>query len=295
MKTLLLITILILPVSPATADEMKQPARFGHEAVLPVASLFLPGLGQAANGAWPEAFGFLGAAMGGLAIASAGESSSSDDRFPRDPNEQQYSVGLSIYSTAAFMSAFDSFGRSLPKLREGGHYDFLTDHTRTRDAFAAPFKFHFLKRKTTWIPLLIPIGLATAYAIEQSDKELLPFEFHDLAYSTAISYGAGVGEEGAFRGWLQPWFHAMAGERSWISNPLQGVLFAAAHYPAVEVPVAQLIAGLYWGWLTERNGWDIQESIFQHMWYDAILISASLAFDDGEDARISLSLPTIRF
>jgi len=310
-KHALFVWVLVLAVfagaargQDAHADTIEAPqgeitgfGRFGHEFLLPFGSAILvPGLGQWVNGATGDGFAFLGAALAGAVIAVRYEGySNSDDRLPRTWEEQAQWFGVQLVGSAGFLSGYDSFKLSLPKLKVGGHYEFIDTPTPTSKALAAPFKFGFLKNKRSWIVLTLPVAIVAAVAIDQGDVETLPFKAHDAAFAAGISYGAGVTEEAFFRGYLFPVFHELSHERSWVSNPLQALLFGLAHVGQVEVPIFQTVAGLYWGWVVQKDDWDFQETVFQHFWWDAILITGALLLDDGGDTRISIRLPTIRF
>jgi membrane protease YdiL (CAAX protease family) len=279
-----------------TRSEITGLGRFGHEWLLPFGSVLVPGLGQWANGAVGDGFAFFGAAFVGALIAAYNEDASlTGDSFPRTRSAQVRELGLQLAGDAGLLSGYDSFKLSLPKLQVGGHYEFIEKPTPTSKAFAAPFRFGFLKNKRTWIVLTIPVAIVAAVAIDQRGVETLPFKPHDAVYAAGVSYGAGVTEEAFFRGYLFPVFHELSHERAWVSNPVQALLFGLAHAGQVEVPVFQTIAGLYWGWVVQKNDWDFQETIFQHFWWDAILITGALLLDDGGDTRLSLALPTIRF
>lgn len=293
----------LLPPRVFAQGSVEPPPSFGrklgHELLLPAASLVLPGVGQWVNGAAGPGFAFLGAAILGLGIAGSqfDGGGGSGDRLPRQKDEQVEELGLALAGSSALLSAYDSFQRSLPKISGGGRYAFLGDPTPTRRTFIGPVRFDFLKNKRTWIFLTIPIAIVTAVAIDESSREIdyLPFRGHDALYAAGISYGAGVTEEALFRGYLYPWFHQMSGERFGVSNSAQALLFGLAHLPAVDVPIVQTLGGFYWGWVARKNGWNIEETIFQHFWWDMILITGALLLDDDGDTRVALQFPTVRF
>jgi membrane protease YdiL (CAAX protease family) len=263
---------------------------------MPVGSVLVPGLGQWFNGAAAEGFAFLGASLGGALVAVRyRDATLESNQLPRSREAQKRWLGLQLSGDAGLLSGYDSFKLSLPKLKAGGHYDFIDEATRTSKTLLAPFRFGFLKNKGTWIVLTIPVAIVAAAAIDQRDADTVPFAWHDAVWAGGVSYGAGVTEEAFFRGYLLPVFHELSHERSWVSNPLQALLFGLVHAGDVDVPIVQAVAGLYWGWVVQKNRWDIQETIFQHFWWDAILITGALLLDDGDGTRISVGLPAIRF
>ena len=303
--TLLVLVVLARPATPddgaARVDqrEVKAPSagtRLVHEFLLPFGSVIIPGLGQWSNGATEEGFLFFGAALAGVAIGASGETEEVDiDDLPRDKDTQFAQLGLQLTFAAGLLSGYDSFRRSLPRLSAGGRYEFLKNPTPVSKTLAAPVKFHYLKKKTTWIFLSIPIAIVVAVAIDERDNKHLPFEWHDAVYAAGSSYGAGVSEEAFFRGYLYPWFNESFGERTWIANTAQALLFGLAHLPNVEVPWTQALGGFYWGWLVQRSDWDFQEPIFQHFWWNTILFTGALLLDDGGDTTLSIVLPPLKF
>jgi membrane protease YdiL (CAAX protease family) len=150
-----------------------------------------------------------------------------------------------------------------------------------------------VQRWTTWADLAYT-GLVTGLILSGRTGDA-PLHGHDLAFATALSLNAGVGEEAFFRAWLLPLLHQNTGERFWLSNSLQAALFGLVHVPQAG-ELAVVIAGwaLYEGWLTRRNEWSVRESIFHHFWYDVAVVVASFLADETEP-RIQLTLPTIRF
>jgi membrane protease YdiL (CAAX protease family) len=121
-----------------------------------------------------------------------------------------------------------------------------------------------------------------------------PLTVSDVFFTGAISYGAGVGEEAVFRGFLLPELRQALGSDFW-SNAVTAVGFAAAHLGSVDRPIAQLALGYYWGDLTQRNNWEIAESIFIHTWWDVIAFLTVFQIKDKEPAssavRPALHLP----
>ena len=167
----------------------------------------------------------------------------------------------------------------------------------------APLDFGFLQRPTTYIPLLVAasINFLTLESVATDpDYERSSLDGGDLFYANALSFGAGVGEEALFRGWLLPALQHYTGN-SMVSNGGAATLFALAHYPVVQRPVFQLIMGAYWGYLTQSNRWSIRESIFIHTWWDVMAFLTIYQIENKKLAKIpnieqlTLRLPPLRF
>jgi membrane protease YdiL (CAAX protease family) len=264
--------------SVAAADTSR-PARRGAEFGIPLASLFVPGLGQYLEGSWLTGAGFTGAAAGGYALAYTGDAGSGGEDLPRTAAEQRAFVGGGLVLAAGALSAYDAFHQSLPSLQRAGRYDFVTAHDPPASLLLAPFDVSMLKRWTTWLDLAVT-GATTAIVVlteSEPGAQYLPFRTRDGAFVAAFSYNAGVGEEALFRGWLYPVLYQNLGRRFWLANGLQAGTFGALHAPQAG-SFALVIAGsaFYEGWLTRRNGWSIRESVFHHFWYDVAVGAASL-------------------
>jgi membrane protease YdiL (CAAX protease family) len=294
----LAVATLIPPPSAAAQDAAPSPdsveARGGAGFFIPLGSLFVPGLGQYLHGATGPGLAFTGTGIAGFAInqQAGGEV---DTTLPRDGEEQLATSGALLFAGAGLVSAYDAFRRGLPGLQREGKYEFLTSHASTGDLFTAPFDPKFLGRWTTWVELAYT-GAITAIVLSDREEgvEYEPLKARDVAFTTGLSLYAGIGEEALFRGWLLPLFHQSLGERFWVANGVQALLFGAGHVGTAS-EYAAVIGGwaLYEGWLTRRNDWSIRESIFHHFWYDVAVVTAEFVTDQREP--VTLVFPTIRF
>lgn len=280
----------------AVAPPRKAPR--GAQLLLPLGSLvLLPGLGQYVQGAPLAGAGFTTAFLAGYGLYRSGDASGvSLDPAPRSPDGQRSFLGAQLYVGSAMLSAYDSFHRSVPRLQGEGKYAFVRSHESTGSLLAAPFDFRLAKRWTTLVDLAYT-GVVTAIivAAETSPgKAYAPFRAHDGLFIAGLSYGAGVGEEALFRGWLYPVLHQNLGQQFWLSNSLQAASFGGLHAGQAG-PFAFVIGGwaLYEGWLTRRNGWSIRESVFHHFWYDVAVATATLLTEDS--ASVAVRFPPVRF
>lgn len=274
----------------AVAADTSRPPRAGAEVGIPLASLWVPGLGQYLEGSWLSGAGFTGAAAGGYALYFTGDTEEAD--LPRTGPGQRGFVGAGLVLAAGGLSAYDAFHRSLPSLQRAGRYDFVTAHDSPASLLLAPFDVSLLKRWTTWIDLAFT-GATTAVVVlteREPGARYLPFRTGDGAFVASFSYNAAVGEEAVFRGWLYPMLYQNLGRRAWLANGLQASVFGALHVPQAG-PFAFVIASsaFYEGWLTRRNGWSIRESVFHHFWYDVAVGTATLLTQ--KSATVTVMVP----
>jgi len=282
--------------APAPPEATPVPTRTpaASDFWLPMGSLVLPGLGQYVHGSGKTGLAFTGTALVSLTTASAllaGEEGEIDlDLLTSDTQKQMGNVTGNAYQAAAFLSAYDAFHRSVPELQRRGEYRWLTHHEPTSRLFGAPFAFGFVKKKTTWIPLALSLGVAVAVegVGERGDHDTFRrFRAGDAAYVGALSYEAGVGEEAFFRGYALPLAHRRLGS-FWAANATQAALFGAMHISRDSpLPVFQTVSALYDGWLTNHNGGSVRESIFQHVWYDVIVLSVALLVEERKDVPVA--------
>lgn len=154
----------------------------------------------------------------------------------------------------------------------------------------SPFKFEYLKRPTTWVVLLAGLADSLNWVDQEPRPRSIQYRLNDVTTGSWISYNAGTGEEAFFRGQLQPIFREQTGGPI-LANLGQAVFFSAGH----ENREFSGVAGLYLGWLTERNGYDLGEATFLHAWWDFLVINADLirkrSFAEGD----TLYLPPVQF
>lgn len=275
---------LVFALAVTQSDDTVPRQRF-----LPVGSLFLPGLGQYVQHRPAAGLSYSGAALTGLVLFVTGDTSDwGNPALPLDGPRRQAFLGALLYLGAGELSAYDTFRHSARRQQAVGRYRFLTQHEPIGRLFTAPFDPEFLTRWTTWVGLAYTgaIGLLIANDPDRIHRSL---SAGDVAFGSAVSLQAGIGEEALFRGWLYPTLYQSWGERFWPANGVQAAVFGALHPDAGGF--AAVIAGwaFYQGWLTRRNSWSVRESIFQHVWYDVVAILLELS--DARQVTIGLSLP----
>lgn len=253
----------------------------------PLASFFVPGLGQVIEQQWEPGLTYAGTAGFGLVLAQTAAERIREDNLKRrnfdemTGLERQYTYGMQLYLFAGEMSAFHSFRTSIHARKQNGQFTFLEAEEDTGDLLLAPFAFEEVLKPTTYLPLLA--GLVFAVNRYNSHKtSRADFDGGDAAFTGGVSFNAGVGEEAFFRGYMMPVFREWSGSDFW-SNSGTAVIFGAAHYgPNNRMPIFQTLAGYYFGWLTQRNKWSLKQSIFVHTWWDIIVIGAGAARNSSD-------------
>ncbi len=274
---------------PSQIEDLPQLQRPKNIWRPPLVSFLLPGFDQY----WEVQItsGVLLSVYATAGVLSAGYSMV--DREPEDietsfeqmrGRDRQYFLGLQAYQTAGFLSAYQSF-RTAAKTH-GEDFNYLPKDERTIDVMLAPFDFRMMGRMTTWIPLLAFSGLMVEYANEHHPK----MTADDFAFTSGISYQAGVGEEAFFRGYMMPIMKYATDSNIW-SNAITAGVFGLAHLSKDnKFPIAQVAMGYYLGWLTQRNSWSIRESVFLHAWWDVIALSGAIAASRG-DKDLNVFIP----
>jgi hypothetical protein len=285
-----------VPLAAQDSARVAQPPKppVGSQLLIPLGSVIAPGLGQYLHGAYYPGLGYTGVALLGYTVGVSGDSEGvAAGELPRASGDQLTYEGYHLQFAAGLTSAWDAFHRAVPALQQQGKYEFLTTRENLGDLVTAPFDFRFVQRWTTWVDLAYT-GLVAGLILSERTGDQ-PLRGRDLAFATALSLNAGVGEEAFFRAWLLPLLQQNTGEQFWLSNSLQAGLFGLIHAPqAGGLAVVIAAWALYEGWLTRRNEWSVRESIFHHFWYDVAVVLASFLADETEP-RIQLTLPTIRF
>jgi membrane protease YdiL (CAAX protease family) len=285
----LLLSALAPTARAGAATDSIPVVRPGSVVLLPLASVFVPGFGQAAQRRYLEGGAYFAAGASGLVMAANSNykgDGSMDDLFFDRPGARLQMYGLGLYQGAGFLSAWDTFRAAIPaQQQDKGRFLFI-DPAQTEsvsDLLLAPFKPKYLVKPSTWIPLGV-LGSLAALDISASrasgpDKggRWLAYGPGDAVFTGALSMNAGATEEAMFRGYMMPLFYQWSGERAWVSNPAQALLFAGAHIGGVtNVPIAQALLGGYLGWLTQRDQWRIGQAVAVHFWWDVIAVSATM-------------------
>lgn len=201
----------------------------------------------------------------------------------KDPALRKTNLGLQVAQWSGGMSLYHGFRTAVRTRQPLGQYEFLTHEETPFDLMAAPFDFRYLARTST----LVPLGIGTVLALVQYHSPVPDsldrdkFTSEDGFYAGAYSYNAGTHEEAMFRGWLMPVLREWWGSDFW-ANTAQAGIFAAAHLNTVQVPIAQGLLGWHLGYVTQKNGWQLGESIFIHAWWDVLAFATLFHYKQTE-------------
>lgn len=266
---------------------------------IPLASVFFPGLGQLVEGQMTAAATYFSLGLSGQLYyshyvqevrdyqASDDYLSASDEakenRATHGEAERKAGVGFQLYFASGSFSAYHSFRTRVLSHQAHGGYAFLQHEETPWDILAAPLRFDFLKRSSTWVPLGLITGVALLGAVSPvpDDFERDPLSGSDVLFAGLSSLGAGTHEEAMFRGWIMPMLYEQTGSPFW-SNGLTSLFFAAAHLSSVDVPLAQLLLGYHLGSVTIENQWRISEAVFIHTWWDVVAFLAIYQYKKRE-------------
>lgn len=265
--------------------------------VVPAFSFVIPGLGSFLEKDYSKGFKLLGYGATGLGILLSSlekiddfqESDSTHFHHYRDLQRER-NIGQSMLGHSMMLSLYDSFLSRATKAQSNSEYLFLPQDQNIDSILKAPFKFDYLFRWTT----LLPLSLAIMVGASEFNDSPRPEEFElrpiDGIASSYASYVAGTGEEAFFRGWIYPVLYQNT-RSHFISNLIQGTGFGFAHG---HQPYFQLAFGFYSGWLTERNNFDLGEAIFIHAWWDFWVIAAEYARSRSMTRDYDFQLPPLQ-
>lgn len=281
---------------------------------VPFMSYLLPGFGQWLSGEPESGFLYTGVALGSIsysiqntnALQSAGLSEDEineklTDLQSKDTTVRKIRLGSQVRDLMGGLSAYQSFRTAARSRQAYGEYLFLSKEESVAEIMTAPFRFDYLSRSSTYIPLGI-VGIYAALVLTISDEDAAEsnlrksvFSGEDAFYVGATSYNAGVWEEAFFRGWMMPALMESMDSELW-SNVVSAGIFALAHASSVPVPIAQALLGYHFGSITQRNGWTIGEAVFIHAWWDVFALGVSYHFekiDPGQRVKPMLTLPPL--
>ena len=301
-------------VQAQTNENLNHQPKRRSDVFVPFMSYLFPGFGQWVGGDYSSGFVYSGLAIGSIRYSlqithemqSAGYSEDEineklTDLQSKDSMVRKIRLGSQTRDLMGGLSSYESFRRAVKSRQEYGEYLFLTKEEKISEIMTAPFRFKYLKRSSTYVPLGI-ISVYAALVMSTSDESLAEnnlrksvFSSEDAFYVGATSYNAGVWEEAFFRGWMMPVFMESMNSELW-SNLATAGIFALAHASSVPIPIAQALLGFHFGSVTQQNTWTIGEAIFIHAWWDVIALTVSYHFEKinpEQSIKPMLTLPPI--
>ena len=243
-------------------------------------SLFIPGLGQAAQDRYGAAAAHGGLWLGsGIASASLAER---DDYLDADQRSSESERDLFYNRTTYYADLLGSVSADTALYSSYDAY-YGGEGEPAGSLLAAPFRPHYLARSTTWLPLLMRTALIFHETDDEwaivTDDSISPGE---IAAANTLRYGGvAVGEEAFFRGVVNQQFSQAWGP--WAGVPASAAVFGLAHTGragTADVAGASLF-GLYLGTLHVRNGYRLGEGVALHFWWN--FLTALDYLRSGED------------
>ncbi len=296
------------------------PERKRSDFWMPLTNLFLPGLDQWWEGQYEHAAAYSSIWAGGHyyatlvadrndlsgqierrreAVRQSNEDTEAEEAAyaidARDVTVGKYMLGQLVAQGASGFSVWHSFRSAVRSRQIHGQYGFLAAEETPLDLLAAPLRFDYLTRATTYIPLAVGAGLAAIIlnSEPQDGYEKAAFRSSDAFFTTAYSWNAGTHEEAFFRGYLMPVMTEYWGS-PFLANLIQSSVFALAHISSNPRPLPQFFLGLHMGNVTQRRGWTLSEAVFIHTWWDIIAFGVAYHYKRQEpDGLAVASLPVL--
>lgn len=271
-------------------------------------SLLVPGLGQAANGEYGYGALHLGTyavlVNNYLTLRESDDYIEPDDRIDEEnhlirTNRTTFLADLT--ASAAFnLSLYSSFGAYRDARLAAGNRGYLTPAPRESlgELALSPFRWEFLSRPTTFVPLLLPLY----FALSEPDDDRFLYEPDDTITRDEMAAGffvqhnmVATGEESFFRGVLNNGLSDRFGNFYGLLG--SSLLFGLAHQgnPGQATPAGAAVAGLYLGWLQQSNDFQIGQGVAIHFWWNFLISVGMLAQRDTEEQQVNLFTYATRF
>ena len=271
---------------------LTQPPAFSEFAQLPTPALppihksplisvglssLIPGLGHAYLGDTRTALGLFGGTCTGISVAVMSAMSGG-------ANHPGFSLGLFSAQAVWSYSVYAAY-RDVRALNGASNYTYPMPTDTFADVVTAPFRWSVMKKPEVWGGILGALALGTAvmyFGYPHEARIQLPrLSTKDLSLHPAVALPVAIGEESAFRGYMQSYV-------SETFSPSVGIAVSSLAFGAVHIPNAMslpqetrwryysfslpLITGLgaYLGWVTNRNH-SLKESVAIHAWYDFVI------------------------
>ena len=278
---------------PAAASAEPPPAVAGLTSVL------VPGLGQALYKDYETAalhFGVFATSLGvGYHYQKKSDFIKDDVRY-QDPDRETINqttlrrdFALRLATDTALYSSFGAYRDARDKNNSG--YRTPAPKESLGDLALSPFRWEYLSRPTTFIP----IGIQ-AIAVFASKSGYGIYRAPDVStrnlhvYNVTANEFTGVGEEAFFRGFLNNDLSSRWGNGWGLAG--SSVLFGLAHTGQGNTANALEagLAGAYLGWVHQRNGFEVGEGVAIHYWINVLAGIAAIR-NGGTAPLLSIKIP----
>jgi CAAX protease family protein len=270
------------------------PASAANPPLAGLESLLIPGAGQLSNGDREEAAAHFGVFAVSLAAAihyrRQDDFLANDERYDNANNREfinrttlNYDYAVRLATDTALYSSYAAYRDA--RARDNSGYRRPAPTEPLTDLAAAPFSLRYLTRPTTFIPLAIQaiaaFGKGNHYRVDRANDVSANdlYAFHFIANEMTA-----VGEEALFRGMLDNEFSDRYGDRAGVI--VSSVIFGLSHNGSGQTADAlqATAAGLYLGWLHQRNGFEAAEGAALHYWIN--VFAGVAAVRNGGSAQL---------
>jgi membrane protease YdiL (CAAX protease family) len=293
MRSLVLASLACIGLGPAAALADLSPP------MAAVSSVLVPGLGQALSKDYGAAAAHFGIFAASLATALHYEDKADflkgDARYPDSERELVNQTTLRadfawrVATDTALYSSFAAYRDA--RERDNSGYRTPAPKESLSDLALSPFRWQYLSRPTTFVPLAIAAAAAFGgkggYGIYRHD-DVSKRDLH--VYNLTGNAFTAVGEEGFFRGFLNNELSSRWGN-GWgltVSSALFGIAHTGEGNTANALQAA--LGGAYLGWVHQRNGFEVGEGVAIHYWWNVIAGIAAIR-NGGSAPLVSLRLP----
>ena len=292
----LLAIMLVLGAASARADPA-EPWLKG------LASLVVPGAGQASNGDYGEAalhFGvFAVSVYGVIRYQDKSDYLDADQRYDEDNNREfinkttlRYDYAARLVTDMALYSGYAAYRDA--RARDNSGFRTPAPRESLADLAVAPFSINYLSRPTTFIPLLLEA--AVLYHEKDSKDAYGIYRANDVSerdlhvFNLTANEMTAVGEEAFFRGFLNNEFSSRYGDGAGLVT--SSVIFGLAHTGQGQTANAlqATAAGFYFGWMHQKNGYAVGEGAALHYWFN-VLAGAAAIHNGGSAELLHIQLP----
>jgi uncharacterized protein len=281
--------LLACPLAFGAAAARAEPS----PAMAAVSSVLLPGLGQALQGDWRTGgahFGVFAASLGtALHYEDKPDFLQDDVRYKDDDRELinqttlRRDFALRLATDTALYSSFAAYRDGRERNNRG--YRTPVPKESLSDLSLSPFRWGYLSRPTTYVPLAIgaiaAFGGKGGYGIYRHD-DVSKGDLH--FYNFVANEFTAVGEEAFFRGVLNNELSSRWGNKWGLAS--SSALFGLAHTGQGNTANAfqAALAGAYLGWVHQRNEFEVGEGVAIHYWWN--VIAGIAAIRNGGSANL---------